>query len=116
MCAAPGNAQSYGTVVSGASLSDLLVKTDPALNTQLTADLAKTMSALGAMKTAAEAGMPYDQMIAPGNTEGAALIMAAVNGLVAQTASVERAVTALGAGAIPLQGSDSLDNPNAVFQ
>ena len=105
-----------GTVVSGASLSDLLVKTDPALNTQLTADLAKTMSALGAMKTAAEAGMPYDQMIAPGNTEGAALIMAAVNGLVAQTASVERAVTALGAGAFPLQSSDSLDNPNAVFQ
>lgn len=105
-----------GTVISGPSLSDLVAETDPALNTQLTADLSATMAALGAMKAAAEGGMAYDQMIAPGNAEGAALVTAAVDGLVKQTASVERAVTALGLGAMALNGSDSLDNPDAVFK
>ena len=105
-----------GTVVSGPSLSELVSTADPALNIQLTANLATTMAALGAMKSAADAGMTYDQMIAPGNSKGAALITASVDGLVAQTASVERAVAALGVGAMALNGSDSLDNPNAVFQ
>ena len=105
-----------GTVVSGPSLSELVAATDPAVNTQLTADLAATMAAMGAMKAAADGGMTYDQMIAPGNAEGAAFITASVDGLVKQTASVERAVAALGLGAMALNGSDSLDNPNAVFQ
>lgn len=105
-----------GTVVSGPSLSELVSTADPALNIQLTANLATTMAALGAMKAAADAGMTYDQMIAPGNSKGAALITASVDGLVAQTASVERAVAALGVGAMALNGSDSLDNPDAVFQ
>jgi putative iron-regulated protein len=105
-----------GAVISGPSLSELVAATDPALDTQLTADLAATMAALGAMKAAAEGGMAYDQMIAPGNLEGAALVTAAVDGLVRQTASVERVVTALGLGAMALNGSDSLDNPDAVFQ
>ena len=105
-----------GTVVSGPSLSELVAATDAAVNTQLTADLAATMAAMGAMKAAADGGMTYDQMIAPGNAEGAAFITASVDGLVKQTASVERAVAALGLGAMALNGSDSLDNPNAVFQ
>ena len=105
-----------GTFISGPSLSGLVAAVDPALNAQLTADLATTMAALGAMKAAADGGMKYDQMIAPGNTEGAALITAAVDGLIRQTSSVERAVAALGVGAMALNGSDSLDNPDAVFQ
>ena len=105
-----------GTVVSGPSLSELVAATDPAVNTQLTADLAATMAAMGAMKAAADGGLTYDQMIAPGNAEGAAFITASVDGLVKQTASVERAVAALGVGVMALNGSDSLDNPNAVFQ
>ncbi len=105
-----------GTAVSGPSLSELVAAADPAVNTQLTADLEATMAAMGAMKAAADAGMTYDQMIAPGNTEGAALITAAVDGLIKQTASVERAVVSLGVGSMALNGSDSLDNPNAVFQ
>ena len=105
-----------GTAVSGPSLSELVAAADPAVNTQLTADLEATMAAMGAMKAAADAGMTYDQMIAPGNTEGAALITAAVDGLIKPTASVERAVVSLGVGSMALNGSDSLDNPNAVFQ
>ena len=40
----------------------------------------------------------------------------AVDALIAQTRSIERAVSALGLDAIAFEGSDSLDNPDAVFQ
>jgi putative iron-regulated protein len=55
-------------------------------------------------------------MLAPGNAEGEALIMAGVNALIDQTRSLERIVTALGLDAVAFEGSDSLDNPEAVFQ
>ena len=55
-------------------------------------------------------------LIAPGTAEGAALLMGAVNALVTQTASINRAVTVLGLSKVDFEGSDSLDNPNAVFQ
>jgi putative iron-regulated protein len=105
-----------GSLVSGPSLSDLVQAADPALDSQLRTDLETTMAALGALKAAAEGGLAYDQMLAAGNAEGEALIMAGVDGLVAQTRSIERAVTALGLNAAAFEGSDSLDNPEAVFQ
>ena len=55
-------------------------------------------------------------MLARGSDAGEALIMGAVDALVAQTRSIERAVTALGLDAVGFEGSDSLDNPDAVFQ
>lgn len=55
-------------------------------------------------------------MLAAGNAEGEALILAAVGALVAQTASIDRAVTALGLSKVSFEGSDSLDNPGAIFQ
>ncbi len=105
-----------GSTVSGPSLSDLVADAAPGVDAQLRAELDASVAALGAAKAAAEGGMAYDQMIAPGNAEGEALIMAAVDALVTQTASIDRAVTALGLSAIDFEGSDSLDNPNAVFQ
>jgi putative iron-regulated protein len=42
--------------------------------------------------------------------------MGAVEALVTQTASIERAVTALGLSVAGFEGSESLDNPTAVFQ
>ena len=42
--------------------------------------------------------------------------MAGVNGLIDQTKTIERVVTALGLDGIEFEGSDSLDNPSAVFQ
>jgi putative iron-regulated protein len=42
--------------------------------------------------------------------------MGGVNGLIEQTRSIERVVTALGLDGIDFEGSDSLDNPSAVFQ
>ncbi len=56
------------------------------------AELDATMAALAAIKAAADGGMAYDQMLAAGNKEGEALIMAGVNALVTQTASIQRAI------------------------
>jgi putative iron-regulated protein len=43
------------------------------------------------------------------------LIMGGVNGLIDQTRSIERVVGALGTS-IEVEGSDSLDDPEAVFK
>jgi putative iron-regulated protein len=105
-----------GSVLEGPSLSSLVAAADPAVDTQLKTELDASVAALGAVKAAAEGGLAYDQMLAPGNADGEALIMGAVNALVTQTASIERAVTALGLSMTGFEGSDSLDNPDAVFQ
>lgn len=105
-----------GSTVSGPSLSALVAAADPAVDAELKADLDASVAALDEIVKAAEAGMAYDMMLAPGNAEGEALITAAVDGLVKQTQAIERAVTALGVSGIAFEGSDSLDNPTAVFQ
>ncbi|WP_082351774.1 imelysin family protein [Cypionkella psychrotolerans] len=105
-----------GSVVSGPSVSELVAAADPAVDTQLKAELTATVTALGAIKAASDGGMAYDQMLAAGNKEGEALVMGGVNALVTQTASIERAITTLGLTGTSIEGSDSLDNPGAVFQ
>ncbi|MFX0542098.1 imelysin family protein [Roseovarius sp. S4756] len=105
-----------GSTVSGPSLADLTAGIDPALDAEMQARLAATMRALGAIKVAAEAGTSYDQMLARGNDAGEALIMGGVDGLIAQTKTIERIVDALDLGNIAFAGSDSLDDPGAVFQ
>lgn len=105
-----------GTVVSGASISDLVASADRSIDATLRADLAATMVELGELKAAADGGFSYDQMLERGNAEGEALILDAVNALIKHTKSIERATTALGLGMIAFEGSDSLDNPTAVFQ
>ncbi len=105
-----------GSVVSGPSLSDLVAAADATVDQDLRDRLNTTMVELAQIKTAAEAGFSYDMMLARGNAEGEALIMSAVDALVDQTRAIERAVTVLGTGALAFEGSDSLDDPNAVFE
>ncbi len=105
-----------GSVVEGPSVSELVVAADPALDARLRGRLDATMMALTAIKTVAEAGTAYDQMLAPGNAAGEALVQAAIEALVAQTRDIERVVEALALRPIAIEGSDSLDNPSAVFQ
>jgi putative iron-regulated protein len=105
-----------GTLVSGPSLSDLVAATDASLDAEMRGKLSGTRMALGRIKTAAEAGFAYDQMLERGNDAGEALVMGGVNGLIDQTRSIERVVTALKLDQIAFEGSDSLDDPNAVFQ
>ncbi len=105
-----------GTVVSGTSLASLVAAADTGVDAELTAKLNATMFEMSEMKTAAEAGFSYDMMLERGNENGEALIMGAVDALVDQTRSIERAVAVLGVDSIEFEGSDSLDDPDAVFQ
>ncbi len=104
-----------GSVVEGPALSDLVASMDAGLDAEMQAKLSAAVLALGRIKTAAEAGFSYDMMLERGNEAGEALIMGGVNGLIEQTRSIERVVAALGTS-IEVEGSDSLDNPDAVFQ
>ncbi|WP_172329555.1 imelysin family protein [Mangrovicoccus sp. HB161399] len=105
-----------GTKVEGPSLSALVAEADPALDAEVRAKLDATVDALLQMKIAGDAGFKYDMMLERGNAAGEALIMGGVNGLVDQTRSIERVVSALSIDAGEFEGSDSLDNPSAVFQ
>ncbi|EKF19102.1 imelysin family protein [Nitratireductor pacificus] len=105
-----------GSKVEGPSLADLVAEKDGALAEELKTKLDVTLTAMTALKERAEGGEAYDQMIGQGNDEGNAVVQAAIDGLVDQTRSLERAIAALDLSGIELEGSDSLDNPNAVFQ
>jgi putative iron-regulated protein len=105
-----------GRRVAGPSLADLVAEADPALDAEMRARLDASVLALLKIKTVAEAGHAYDQMLARGNANGERLIMEAVEALIDQTRSIERVVDALALGGVTIEGSDSLDNPSAVFQ
>ena len=109
-----------GSTVAGPAVADLVAAAEPALDGELRSALDATAAAMAAMRSRAESVEAHDQMIGEmigeGNTHGNAVVQAAIDALVTQTRSIERAVAALGLGSIEIEGSDSLDNPNAVFQ
>ncbi len=105
-----------GTVIEGPSVSDLVRNADATADTEVRGMLEATMTAMGSVKTRAEGGESYDQMIGEGNASGNAAVQATVDALVSQTKSLERAIAALKLTPIEFEGSDSLDDPNAVFQ
>ncbi len=103
-----------GTVLEAPSLASLVAEADPALDAEIRAKLDASVGALEAVAAAAEGGLPYDAMLEAGHAEGERLITGAVDALIDQTRSFERAVAALGLDAVAFEGSDSLDNPAAV--
>ncbi len=105
-----------GSLVAGPALSAMVAAADPDLDAEMRNKLSATMMNLGRIKTAAESGFAYDMMLEAGNSAGEALVMGGVNALIDQTRSIERVVALLNEGAIEFEGSDSLDNPDAVFQ
>lgn len=105
-----------GSVVEGPSLAALVRAKDAAAADEMERKLAATTRAAEAMKARAESTEAYDQMIGEGNEAGNAVVQAVIDGLVAQTRSLERVIAALSVGDVSIEGSDSLDNPNAVFQ
>jgi len=104
-----------GSTVSGPSMSDLIASKDAKLDGEIKGLLDDTMSRFDALKTRGDTVEKYDQMIGEGNAEGNAVVQAAIDGLIAQTRGVERAVSLLNLD-VSVEGSDSLDNPDAVFQ
>ncbi len=106
-----------GTVIEGPGLLALLAPIDGELSQILDEKLAATLAAATVMKETADNGtMAYDQMLAADNPEGNEILEDVIEALVDQTRTVEEVVSALDLGAIELEGSDSLDDPRAVFQ
>lgn len=106
-----------GSEVTGPSVSELIAAKDPALDTEIKGLLADTITKMNLMKDRAESVEAYDQMIGEGNEEGNAVVQAAIDGLIAQTRGIERAVALLELGdAVTIEQSDSLTNPDAVFE
>ena len=102
--------------VVGMSLSHLVAKASPALNAKMLSDLRASEATMAALKLRAETVEAYDQMIGPDNPEGNAVVQAAIDALTGQTRTIEAVVAELGLQPIAFEGSDSLDNPEAVFQ
>ena len=105
-----------GSVVEGASLSQLIAAKDPALDAEIRGLLDDTVSKLEAIATRAENGEAYDQQIAEGNVEGNATVQAGIDALIAQTRGIERAVALLQLDNVTIEDSDSLSNPDSVFE
>ena len=105
-----------GSTVSGSAIAHLVATADAALDKEIRDMLDATVGAMAALRSRAESVEAYDQMIGEGNASGNAVVQAAIEALGGQTRSIERAVAILDLGSIEIEGSDSLDNPNAVFQ
>jgi putative iron-regulated protein len=105
-----------GETVSGPSLGALVAKVDPGLDAEVRARLADTEAAASRLKARAETVERYDQMIGKGNAAGNKAVQDVIDALVRQTRAFEKVVTRLKLQAVAFEGSDSLDNPAAVFK
>jgi putative iron-regulated protein len=106
-----------GSVVEGPSLADLVTAADPELGKSMQDALDATLGKAQTLKDTADSGkMAYDQMLAEDNPEGNAILEAVIAALQAQTKVIEQTLAALDLGSLEFEGSDSLDNPEAVFQ
>jgi putative iron-regulated protein len=104
-----------GSVVKGASPAELVKAASPDADKGVRDAMANAEAKLRKIKDTADSGkMAYDQMIADGNAEGNKMVHDGIDGLIAQTHAIEKAVDALKIGAVAIEGSDSLDNPSAV--
>ncbi|RMT66116.1 hypothetical protein ALP43_02202 [Pseudomonas azotoformans] len=85
-----------GTKLTGASLSSLVAKVDPAADAALKADLAATEAKIQVMVDHANNGEHYDQLIAADNEKGNQIVRDSIAALVKQTGSIEAAAGKLG--------------------
>ena len=105
-----------GSVVMGPSIGDLVAAQAPELSDTIQSRMGATYGAMDLMVDTARGGMSYDQMLGEGNEAGNAVLQAVIDRLVDQAESFEQVVVALGLEIGAFEGSDSLDDPDAVFQ
>lgn len=103
-----------GSVVSGASLSDLVKAKSPEADAAMRESLDATIKVFTQLVKRAETVEAYDQMLGEGNEKGNAVIQAAIDALLAQTKTIQRTVAALKLNEITFEGSESLDKPGVV--
>jgi putative iron-regulated protein len=102
------------SIVTGPSISDLVKAKSPEVDAEVRAKLDATMNAMNTLYLRALTTESYDQMIGEGNDEGNAVVQHAIDALLDQTKSLERAVATLDLKSIKFEGSDSLDTPSKV--
>ena len=104
-----------GKVVTGPSISSLLSEVDYGLNKKTKKSIKNTLKSMKKIVKSANKGVTYDMLIAEGNEKGNKLIQNAVDSLIKQSKNIELAAAALNINDLQIEGSDSLDNPDAVF-
>ena len=104
-----------GKVVSGPSISSLLSEVDNGLNKKTKKSIKNTLKSMKKIVKSANKGVTYDMLIAEGNEKGNQLIQNAVDSLIKQSKNIELTAAALNINNLEIEGSHSLDNPDAVF-
>ena len=85
-----------GRVMGGPGVRAYAAAADPAAARRMDDAFAAALGHIAAIKQAADSGrMAYDQMLAPGNAEGATLISGAMDALTAQARAIETVAIAL---------------------
>ena len=102
--------------IAGPSLSGLVAEVDAALDQEMRVRLTATQNAMASLKARAATVEAYDQMLGSDNPDGNAVVQAAVDRLTEQTRAIEQVVAVLGLEALEVEGSDSLDDPEKVFE
>ncbi len=105
-----------GSRIEGPSVSDLVAAASVEADISLTAALDATMLAMVNIVNVAEDGEAYDQQIGEGNEAGNRRVQTAIEMLKKQTREIENAVNVLNLANIEFEGSDSLDDPEAIFE
>jgi len=80
---------SSGKTISGNSLLSWTEEDDPDLTKALNHSLSNSLQSLSKITESAESGIAFDQLIAPGNQEGAKLINASIDSLKVLTLNIE---------------------------
>ena len=104
-----------GKVVTGPSISSLLSEVDNGLNKKTKKSIKNTLKSMKKIVKSANKGVTYDLLIAEVNEKGNQLIQNAVDSLIKQSKNIELTAAALNINDLQIEGSDSLDNPDAVF-
>ena len=102
-------------IISGPSISSLLSDADNALNKKTKKSINKTLKSMKKIVKSANRGNTYDMLIAEGNEKGNKLIQNAIDSLIKQSKNIELAAVTLNINNLQIERSDSLDNPEAVF-
>ncbi len=106
-----------GSVVEGSGVDALIAAKNAGVAARIEGAMQMASRNMGILKATADSRvMAYDQMLAQGNNTGNKIVQDVVDALVAQAKAIEAAAPLLGVSAITFEGSDSLDNPNAVFK
>ena len=105
-----------GRIISGVGLGDLVRQKNASLHNEMMNKLSETLISMNHMKKTAEAGKSYDQMLASDDDHGNQIIQDVVDHLKEQTLSIEKLIAVLDLNAIGFEGSDSLDDPQKVFE